>query len=231
MKHISFGENCIIDSLLKNYNIKNETYPFGSVRTNVEYNFRIIYDNYNFLLCDKFLKRKFIMPHNNIHCINKRYSKTNYNIYCQSVSSNFEFPHHNVIDSIDDLESYKRKVERMKYVLHNDNICFWYHYRYSEKNNLKLLIQIFIQFLSFLKDKYGKKYKICIITQLIDSEKKYFNHTIVGDIHILKCYDKNIWKGTNLGGNVNFLKTHSFIDVFNKMFVEYNIIKHINESK
>ena len=119
---------------------------------------------------------------------------------------------------------------RMKYLLKNDNICFWYHYRYSEKNNLKKLIEIFNVFLSFLKEKYRKKYKVCIITQLIDSRFKFFKHTTIGDIHILKCYDKDPWRGRNLGGNVDFLKTNTFIDVFDKIFIEYNIVKRINQS-
>ena len=230
MKHISFGENCIIDSLLKNYNIKKESYPFGSVRTNIEYNFRIIYDDLKFLLSNQYLKRKIIMPHNKIHCINNRYSHTNFDIFCKSVSTHFEFPHHNIIDNASNLESYKRKILRMKYLLNNDNICFWYHYRYSKNNNLEVLIKIFKKFLYFLKDKYGKKYKVCIITQIINTKDKFFSHNIDEDIHILKCYDKEIWRGNNLGGNIDFLKKNSFIDIFDKIFIEYKIVNRINLS-
>ena len=56
--NISLGENCLMDTLLSKYGIKQESYVFGSVRTNIEYDLEIIKDNFENLLKSDLLVKK-----------------------------------------------------------------------------------------------------------------------------------------------------------------------------
>lgn len=48
------------DALLSKYGIKQESYTFGSVRTNIEYNWEIIKDNFEDLLKSDLLVKKIV---------------------------------------------------------------------------------------------------------------------------------------------------------------------------
>lgn len=229
--HISLGENCLIDSLLIKYKIKKESYPFGSVRTNIEYNFEIIKDNFKDLLNPDFLFKK-IVDGNRSVIKNRKYKFITKNIYDSSVHDNFEFTHHNVLENQKDRESFKRKITRMKYAIENNNILFWYHYRFSKNNDLNKLIDHFNKFLNYLskKSKGQRKYIVCIFTQ-IPSNKKNFNHiNPIKNIHIIQCYDERIWSGNNVGGTIKNLQRHSFRRIFDIIFQEYYLHKKITES-
>lgn len=224
--NISLGENCIIDALLKRYNIKRESFIFGSVRTNIEYNFEIIKNEMKYLIDKKYLKKTIV---NNITPVikNTKYTNISKKIYDGSVSSGFEFTHHNVLENVNAYNSYCRKISRMKHSLQNDSIIFWYHYRYSKLNNIDELLIIFRDFIKYLKAKYNQKIKICIFTQILDKNTRFHHEKYDEDIHIIKCYDENKWGGNNVGGNINTLKRHSFIKMFDVIFKEYNIYKKI----
>lgn len=220
MKHnivnISLGENCLIDELLSKYGIKKESYAFGSVRTNIEYDFEIIKDNFEDLLKSDLLVKKQVNGSQAVK--NKKYSKVQNDIYCSTVIDSFEFTHHNVLDNNKDIESYNRKIERTKIALESNDIIFWYHYRYSTNNNLEILIKQFDVFIKYLSKKNNKKkYHICIFTQIISDDIHFINEQYNNNINIVKCYEKNIWSGAD---NVH---GHTFMKVFDKIFKEYNL--------
>ena len=221
--NISLGENCLMDALLSKYGIKQESYAFGSVRTNIEYDLEIIKDNFENLLKSDLLVEKTV---NGIQKVvkNKKYSKVQNDIYCSAVIDSFEFTHHNVLDNNEAIESYNRKIERTKIALESNDIIFWYHYRYSTNNNLEILIKQFEDFIKYLSKKNNKKkYQICIFTQIVSDDIHFINEQYNNNINIVKCYEKNIWCGNNVGGNVNSLQSHTFTKVFDKIFKEYNL--------
>jgi hypothetical protein len=222
--NISLGENCLMAALLLKYGIKQESYAFGSVRTNIEYNLKIIKDNFEDLLKSDLLVKKTVFGHQKV-VKNKKYSKVQNDIYTSSVIDSFEFTHHNVLDNNKDIASYNRKIERTKIALESNDIIFWYHYRYSTNNNLEILIKQFEDFIKYLSKKYNKKYQVCIFTQIVSDDIHFINEQYNNNINIVKCYEKNVWCGNNVGGNVNELKIggHTFTKVFDKIFKEYNL--------
>ena len=227
MKHnivnISLGENCLMDAVLSKYGIKQESYTFGSVRTNIEYDLEIIKDNFENLLKSDLLVKKTVYGTQKV-VKNKKYSKVQNDIYNSSVIDSFEFTHHDVLDNNKDIESYNRKIERTKIALKSNDIIFWYHYRYSTNNNLEILIKQFEDLIKYLSKKNDKKkYQICIFTQIVSDDIHFINEQYNNNINIVKCYDKRIWCGNNTGGNVNSLKSHTFTKVFDKIFKEYNL--------
>ena len=221
--NISLGENCLMDALLSKYGIKQESYAFGSVRTNIEYNLEIIKDNFEDFLKSDLLVKKTVNGTQKVYK-NKKYSKVQNDIYCSSVIDSFEFTHHNVLDNNKDIDSYNRKIERTKIALESNDIIFWYHYRYSTNNNLEILIKQFDYFIKYLSKKNNKKkYQICIFTQIVSDDIHFINEQYNNNINIVKCYEKNIWCRNNVGGNVNDLKSHTFTKVFDKIFKKYNL--------
>ena len=61
----------------------------------------------------------------------------------------FEFTHHDVISNTLDRKSYKRKVKRINDIRGNYNICFFYHYRICNGNDLNLISEKAEEFLDF----------------------------------------------------------------------------------
>ena len=184
IKHISFGENCLVDFLFNRYKIKEESYVFGSVRTNVEYNIEILKDNFNDLLNLDFLKKEVVNKTQNV-IKNIKYKNIE-KIYSPAVSSFFEFTHHNVIDNNEDIESFNRKIIRTKELLDNNDIIFWYNYRAHQNNNLDTLIEIFQNLISYLNLTYNNKYKVCILVQILTYNKNKFEHIDKDNINIIK---------------------------------------------
>ena len=194
--NISLGENCLMDALLKKYGIKQESYVFGSVRTNIEYNFEIIKDNFEDLLKPNLLLKKTVDNFEQKVVKNKKYSKVQNNIYSKSTIDSFEFTHHNVLDNNKDIESYNRKIKRTKIALESNDIIFWYHYRYSTNNNLEILINQFVDFIEYLSKKNKKKYQVCIFTQIVSDDIHFINEQYNNNVNVVKCYEKNVWDGT-----------------------------------
>ena len=144
---------------------QKESYAFGSVRTNISYNFEIIKNNFEDLLKSDLLVQKVVNKTQKV-VKNIKYSKVKNDIYSSSVIDNFEFTHHNVLENNKDIESYNRKIERTKIALESNDIIFWYHYRYSTNNNLEILITQFDDFIKYLSKKHNKNIKYVFLLKL-----------------------------------------------------------------
>lgn len=221
--HISFGENCLIDILLERYGLKTESFPFGAVRTNLEYNVEIIKEDFkNFLNIDN-LSLEEISP--------KRFAPKNYyynnsnkhDIFCKSSVSGLEFAHHNILTCEKDRQSYERKVQRFKDILLVEkNIIFWYHYRWSPKNNLEVLQEIFNNFLNSLNEQYQANFKALIISQSLEvTPDKIFDFEQKNNLNTLVCYDSQTWNGDD---NV-FAK--SFYNNFDLIFNNFDLVNKV----
>jgi hypothetical protein len=220
MIHISFGENCLIDYLLEKYNLKKESYIFGSVRTNIEYNMQIIFENFENLLNKKFLYNKKI--NNNSNVVKNSCYKTKYDIYNTSISNEFEFTHHDVINNKNHINSFIRKIKRFQDILNTHNtIILWYHFRYSITNNIEILINLYKEFEIYLTKTYKCLFKFVIITQIPENLDPKYKFEKKNNIYILYCYDKYIW-----GGNDNWNAT-SFMPIFDFIFNKFNILEKI----
>lgn len=163
---ISIGENCLIDHILSKYKYKRESYPFGNCRSNIEYITQIIETDFrNFL--DKKLLYKDMVDARQIVIKNKVYNMLN-DIYCLSVSSNYEFTHHNILDDATLYATFLRRVERFKAIMKSDeDIYFIYYYKHTPKRNVNKIIELLNKYLNMIEKKYNKKCKCMLWYQNI----------------------------------------------------------------
>ncbi|MBW2998473.1 papain-like cysteine peptidase [Candidatus Woesearchaeota archaeon] len=206
--HISIGENCLIDFLLKKYNLKEESFPFGAMRSNMDYNFAIIKDNFKHFLDKKYLYHS---KHFKDKVIRNNYYKSPSKFINNYID--FEFSHFNVIENQTHIDSVKRKVNRFKKILKSKNkIVLLYHYRYHESNDLKGLVNQFRLFDNYLFKKYKRKNtKYIILSQVMKEDKKHYEIINLKKITVIKCFDKKEWVGDNFNAE-------SFHNYFDKIF-------------
>ena len=187
--YLSLGENCLADDILKRYGLKSFSTPYSPARTNIEYAIFNEKNGYQNLLSESKLKRCHRYGQEMI--VNEDYPQP-LNIYDKSVSSGFEFTHHNILQDNKAMESFVRKVERMKQ-LKNQQVCFLYHYRYSSKNSIDDLILKGNEFLG-----YYPKAKLCIMTQKICKSKDERILNIqhpAKNITVFEFVTMNVWGG------------------------------------
>lgn len=213
MNHISLGENCLPQYLLSKYKINGPSSIFSSSRCNIRIINKIIADNFdNFLNPDHI---KYERINNKFDGCRNVYYKTDLNIFCPTVSNGFEFTHHN-LNNDTQRESILRKIERFKLDLLEDNLVFWYHYRYSKTNDITKLLECFNEF-----DKKVNSAKYVIFQQIPIGDPVKFEHEKMDNFNIIKCYDPMIWAGPNRVFAKNFQKC------FDSLFNDYDILNNI----
>jgi hypothetical protein len=211
--HISIGENCLTQNILNKYGLGGEHSCFSSCRSNIELITKIIDDDFkNFTNLD-FIK--FEKINNSFNGGRNIFYKNDSDIFCPTVFNGFEFTHHD-IRNVKQKDSVLRKIQRFKNNMLNDNLVFWYHYRYSENNNIDRLLQLFEKF-----DRNFKTAKYVIFYQDVSHNKNNFSHIKLKNFNLLKCFDGNIWSGED---NI-FAK--SFSGGFDEIFNDYKLIEKI----
>ncbi len=182
IRYVSLGENCLADELLKKVMMKGESYPFGSGRFNIEYINSIIEEDFKNLLNPAHLRYETV---DGKQVVKNTLYKTRNNIFCPSISSGYEFTHHDVFNEKDKL-SVERKIKRFREILKSkDKVVFIYNYRYSEKQNIGKITELLNCFLGLIKTKYKKEAKLILFYQTItDSIREY---AITFDENIVRC--------------------------------------------
>ena len=135
--YISFGENCLTDRILERFHLKSFTTPYSHGRSNIEYINAIEYDDFNHFLCPSCLEYADIYGK---QVVRSNYYAQQTNIYEYSVMNGFEFTHHDVIANSTHIETFKRRIDRLK-ELQNTNLYIFYHHRYCEETNIDQLIK------------------------------------------------------------------------------------------
>jgi hypothetical protein len=209
--HIALGENCLIDKLLDKYGLKEESYTFGSVRTNISINLQILKDDFKNFIAKKHLYSTWLEEDQKNVIKNSFYTQTE-DIFNETVSTHFEFTHHNVLENEKDRKSFNRKIDRLKKRLKSrDEIIFYYNYRNSPNNNLEKLLDLFREFTKQISRKYGHtRIKYVIFYQNQNTETKHFKIKAIQNITLIECFDKQEWRG----------KKNVFAKSFSKQFDE-----------
>lgn len=192
-EYISLGENCLPDDVLSFLGLKNESYPFGGGRFNIEYIIQLIETDFADLLNEQYLFWGKTVAKDVVR--NNRYT-FQHNIYSDTVTQGFEFTHHNVFEEAP-RRSFIRKMDRFKAVLASGkNIVFFYNYRYSENNDINQLIELMNRFLSIAKNKYGHQYKCLIVYQTLNKpERRLYTKEISSSIYLAEFITKEEWEG------------------------------------
>jgi len=193
--HISLGENCLIDNLLKKYNMKTYSYPFGSCRSNIEYVIDIIQDDFCNFLDPRFLYRKTVNTTQEL--VKNNFYKQSSNIYTHG--DDFEFTHHDVHLNPEHIESIKRKVSRFNALNTATNVSpvyFYYYHRTNKHTDMAKLLSAFSKFEKLIK---FQNYKIIILWQKLIGSDTPYTRTNSGKYIMFECNDPIRWEGTNIG--------------------------------
>lgn len=192
IKYISLGENCLVDELLKKVMLKAESFPFGSGRFTIEYINSIIEEDYKNLLNPSYLKYEAV---DGKQVVKNTFYKNANDIFCTTVSSCFEFTHHDVLKE-KDKQSMERKIKRFEEVLNSDNkLVFIYNYRYSDKQNIAKVTELLNNFLSLIKSKYDKKAKLILFYQTITNTSRGYTIITKGDLTACEFRCAEQWVG------------------------------------
>ena len=141
MKFISIGPYCATGDILKNHNLKTESYPFDNIFSSLEIVKHCIDDKFNVFLdkqyytpgtCNKSTRHSFYAPFLDtrlllIHHMVVDGWASDY----KSSTGNF-FNHHNLIDDTGDYEKFQRRCARLLALIEsNEKIVFFYYNRYT----------------------------------------------------------------------------------------------------
>lgn len=202
---VSIGENCLVDYYLKLLKVKNESFVFDNCRSNIEYVDQIIRSNFSKLIDKKYLFLKTVEK-TRLVTKNNIYSVSN-NIYCPYHVDGFEFTHHNLVDNINDYNSFMRKICRFRELLKSDmKIKFVYNYKFNQNYDKDCLIRLVNIFINNLATVYGNKFKIIVISQellsdhsetlfTVENKSEYLQH-----IHVKSCA---LWLNDNWNGKTD----------------------------
>lgn len=218
----SIGENCLGQGVLDRLKITSSISPFSWARSNIDYILEIISEDFRDFLNPDFVKHqdrygKLIPTNNKYSCAN--------NIFEESVASNFEFTHHDILNSEKDRDSYQRKVSRFReLILSNKSLTFLYHYRFqpTERRNLNYIMDRLNIFNSTISKKRNAPTSVLCFTQEIVSsdEQRGISCSKYGSCDLVVFKTRTIWGGKNQ--DVFWGKVDD--DLFEKIFSQYNTI-------
>jgi hypothetical protein len=194
---VSLGENCLIDEILKDSNLRTATYPFGSGRFNIEYILGICKEEFRHFLDDQFL---YYATVENKIVVKNNFYKCKHNIYEPSVCHDVEFTHHDVFKP-NVKESFLRKIERFKHATDQPSeYVFMYYHRLSNNTNIETIKALLKDWADWIELKSLIKPKIVFIHQKL-IENKEERKVSVQEFSCGKeviFYTLDVWSGAEL---------------------------------
>jgi hypothetical protein len=192
---VSLGENCLPDDVLSFVGKKNESYPFGSGRFNIEYIIQIIESDFAELMNPEYL---IIGKTDKKEVVRNTLYSHQHPIYSDTVTLGFEFTHHNVLEEVPK-KSFTRKIHRFRKALEEKKeLVFIYHYRYNPAQNPKLIIQLLENFLELLAKKYGSRYKCVLWYQNLEKRSRGLKINKEGNVLVGEFSTLQEWEGDDL---------------------------------
>jgi hypothetical protein len=171
--YISLGNYCLTSMLLKENNLKYESYPFDWMVSCIDNIINIFEDNFN-----EFLNK------NNYYGINNQTRNNYYINNTKKIFNNIEFDHqhHNLLE-INDYNYLKRCVERLNNVHHKYEKIIFIMIQPLYLNNLSIDKLNIIKLYDILYNKYGNKIKLCIFNIINENnniyKEEYLNQNLV----------------------------------------------------
>ena len=187
---LSLGENCLVDDVLQRHGLKVFSTPYSFARSNIDYAIELEKTEYSTLLSKDnlyYAKDSRVVRSNAV--------KDSDNIYDSQHLNGFEFTHHDVISDSIQMESYKRKVNRMKELKYSkDILCFLYHYRYNKNMNVQKIIDKACTFLTY----YNSRAFMAVLFQNIQSEHRgVIENTVADNVITFEFITPYIWQGSD----------------------------------
>jgi hypothetical protein len=195
--YVSFGENCLTDGILKRFNIKSFTTPYSHGRSNIEYINTIEKDNFAHFLNPNYLKYENL---NGKQVVRSVYYTNQNNIYENSVMQGFEFTHHDVLNNPIHINTFNRRIDRLK-ALAGAHLYIFYHHRYCEKTNEKQLLSDLSKIHDIYTNRNNLVHVILFTQKLVDTplNRKVIYHPPQSEnsVHVFYFYTLNIWGSSN----------------------------------
>ena len=192
----SIGENCLTQNILQRHHPKTYATPYSHGRSNLGYALKLEKENYSNLLKAEYLYYDKI---GELQVVRNKHYSTSDDIYSKAHQKGFEFTHHDVISNESHKTSYERKVLRMQNFNKREKLKFIYHYRFSENNDLNLIILKAEEFLSYYR-KREIRCEFIFFTQNIINEQKERTVEKIHDLNNVKGYifkTLEVWGGTD----------------------------------
>jgi len=137
MLHLSLGENCLSDEILKRHSLRSFNTPYSGTRSNIDYALALERDHYARLLDRDRLERGWAGPTQVVRNVEMQCEPLFHEFHCKG----FEFTHHDVLDNEAHRESFRRKIGRLDVLRGRGNVCFLYHYRLNPNRNLEAVTE------------------------------------------------------------------------------------------
>ena len=187
---LSLGENCLVDDVLQRHGLKVFSTPYSFARSNIDYAIELEKTDY-----DTLLSKDNLYYAEDGKVVRSNTIKDSDNIYDFQHLNGFEFTHHDIISDPRQMESYKRKIDRMKKLKSSkDVICFMYHYRYNKNMNVQKIIDKAATFLTY----YNSRAFMAVFFQNIQSENRGVVEKRVRDnVMMFEFITPYVWEGTD----------------------------------
>jgi hypothetical protein len=193
---LSLGENCLPDDILKRHNLKSYSSPYAPCRSNIDYVIQAEQENLANLLNPEYF---FTKTEYGKEVLRSNIYSCETEIYCPSVSSGFEFTHHDVLNDKVHVESFERKIERWNELRHSKGtVVFLYNHRYTAKGDINKIKQKLNHFLDLYQSEGVQAYVILFYqSATVPKEQRKVkleqdNHLFIADFST-----EAIWAGTN----------------------------------
>ncbi len=196
----SIGENCLGQGILDRLKIPSIVTPFSWARSNIDYTLEVIREDFSDFLNPAYLQHRHRYAKN--ITTNSKY-QTLKDVFDTSVSSEFEFTHHDILSSIEAHKSVVRKIARFRTEIYNSDrpIVLFYHYRYTrkERQNITYVQQQLEKLRLFIEAKRSSPVKVVGFTQnLVDvTEERTVAYEQYGDLIFAKMSTQTIWAGND----------------------------------
>ncbi len=164
MLWLSLGENCLADWVLQRHRLKSFATPFSHGRSNIDYILALEANAYRGVL-DKAHLFKTVLADG------MRVVKSNTYTFCDDifapgVSSMLEFTHHDVLDNPDHAFALQKRIQRLGDIKGKQDVCFFYHYRYSPKMDVPRIVEKLNKFAEL----YTSEQAVCLIALLFQKK-------------------------------------------------------------
>ncbi len=220
MLFLSIGENCLFGSVFKRLHIQNTwSTPYTYARSNIIYALHNEKTDYRDLLDKEYIiKDEEYISHK--YWRNKNFLAVENDLFDITVSSGFEFTHHDIINNIDNIRSYERKIKRMIDLRSNkEDVVFFYHHRYTKNYNVDMIVPYCSEFLDFYANN-NRKSEIVIINQRIigNYSERHIEISKRGNCIIVDFYTLSVWEGNGTGYVLAEIDDDLICEMFERLF-------------
>lgn len=196
MIYLSLGENCLPDDILRRHGIKSFSTPYSPCRSNIDYALILEKTGYLDLLNSD---RLTVEDHFGKPVVRSREGFSCSKIYHAAHMNGFEFTHHDPLNSLEDKESFQRKIDRLNNIRKIEDICFFYFHRKNRESNIRKIRNGLLEFLDFYKNG-SNEVKACLFwqEQISDLNDRELVASSSFDGIFEFCFKtENIWEGND----------------------------------